>query len=90
LHSHRSRQGALSQRALPQILAPGAFHPAGAGRVRDLHQIGRPPEEVFRLDEMVTLDGFHELAGEPFASKAHLAQCLPVEKWNITLTSPSY
>ena len=39
-----------------EILAPGALQII---RVRDAHQVGGPPEEVFRLDEMVTLNGFH-------------------------------
>jgi len=35
---------------------------ARVGRVvRDLHQVGQPPAQVIRLDEMVTLDGFHGL-----------------------------
>ena len=28
-------------------------------RIRDLHEVGGPPEKVFRLDEMVALDGVH-------------------------------
>lgn len=39
-----------------EILAPGALQII---RVRDAHHVGGPPEEVFRLDEMVTLNGFH-------------------------------
>src|SRR5437667_1399409 len=31
-------------------------------RVGDFHQVGGPPGEIFRLDEMVTLNGFHELS----------------------------
>jgi len=31
------------------------------GMTVDLHQIGRPPEEVLWLDETVTLNGLHDL-----------------------------
>ena len=27
------------------------------------HQVGGPPEEIFRFDQMVTLNGFHGIAG---------------------------
>jgi len=47
---------------------PGSLHPASAGRVRDAHQVGGPPEEVFQLDEMVILHGFHGIAGEHFVA----------------------
>lgn len=48
-----------------EILAPRALQII---RVRDAHQVGRPPGKVFRLDEMVTLNGFHKLAGERFVA----------------------
>ena len=31
-------------------------------RVGDFHQLRGPPGEIFRLDEMVTLNGFHGIA----------------------------
>src|SRR5437879_569436 len=39
-----------------QVLAPRALQII---RIRYLHQVGWMPREVFRFDEMVTLDGFH-------------------------------
>jgi len=42
-----------------EIVAPGALQII---RVGDFHQVGGPPGEIFRLDEMVTLNGFHSLA----------------------------
>jgi len=45
--------------ACAEILAPGALQII---RVRDLHQVGRSPEEIFRLDQMVTFNGFHGFA----------------------------
>ena len=56
---------------------PDTLHPANAGRVRDAHQVGGPPEEVFRLDEMVTLNAFHGLAGERITA-AKVNQLAPV------------
>src|SRR6185295_18144477 len=56
-----------------EIFAAGALQII---RVRDPHQIGRPPEEVFRLDEMVTFNGFHEMVG------GHLA---PVKETSLRL-----
>src|SRR6266511_1655419 len=44
-----------------EILAPGAIQII---RVRDAHQVGGPPGEVFRLDEMVIR--FHGLDGKRF------------------------
>jgi hypothetical protein len=38
------------------IFAAGTLEVIG---VRDLHQVGRPPVEVFGLDEVVTRDGGH-------------------------------
>jgi len=32
-------------------------------RVGDFHQVGGPPGKIFRLDEMVTLNGFHGIVG---------------------------
>ena len=37
-------------------------------RIRNAPQVGRPPRKVFRLDELVTLDGFHKPDGKYFAS----------------------
>ena len=64
-----------------EILAPGALQKI---RIGDFHQVGRPPEEVLRLDEMVTLNRFHELAGECLAAVktnqfAHCSQAVATE-----------
>ena len=40
---------------------PDTLHPANAGRVRDAHQVGGPPEEVFGLDEMVSRIDFMKM-----------------------------
>src|SRR5205807_6801583 len=61
------RAGALVQRVRAsgrqppepraEILASGALQII---RVRDAHQVGGPPVQVARRDEVVTLDAFHE------------------------------
>src|SRR6266487_3067646 len=56
--------GRQSPEPRAEILASGALQII---RVRDLHQVGRPPGEVFRLDEIITLNGFHGFAGGTFA-----------------------
>ena len=36
-----------------------ASRPLEKIRVRDLHQVRRPPRKVLRLDQEVAVDGFH-------------------------------
>ena len=57
-------------------------------RVGDFHQVGGPPEEVFRLDEMVTSNGFHKLAGERFAS-AEINPIAPVINQSSLMIAPA-
>ena len=76
--------------APPRLRWPVRHAPPGALqiiRVRNAHQVGGPPEEVFRLDEMVT--SFHGLAGERFAAykeKSTTASCVGrrahLKPWN--------
>ena len=60
-------------------MAPGALQII---RVRDFHQIGGPPEEIFRFDQMVTLNGFHELVtnvrGRKVKQHAQLGSAIPL------------
>jgi len=42
-------------------------------RVRDFHQIRRPPVQVFRLDEVITLNRFHDPANWTLEREATLA-----------------
>ena len=61
------------------IYAPGALQVI---RVRDFHQVGRPPEEILRFDQMVTLNGFHELVtnvrGRKVKQRAQLGLAIPL------------
>ena len=50
-------------------------------RIRDLHQVRRPPVQIFRLDEVITLNGFHEREFEvsvrpPTLSQFQLGPCI--------------
>jgi hypothetical protein len=42
-----------------EIAAPGSLQII---RVGDFHQVGEPPREIFRLNQMVTLNSFHGIA----------------------------
>ena len=56
--------GRQSPEPRAKIVAPGALQVI---RVWDFHQVGGPPKEIFRLDQNITLNGFHGLTGERFA-----------------------
>jgi hypothetical protein len=49
-----------------EILAPGAFQII---RVRNLHQVGRPPMQVVRFDQSVAGDGFHAVRNSGVAER---------------------
>ena len=62
--------GRQSPQPRAEILAPSALQII---RIRNFHQVRRPPVQVFWLDDVITLSRFHDRANSNLARRGTLA-----------------